>query len=355
MLHTACYRKYSLLSLMAPIALLLNLPANASAQALPQNVPITAEKATSSPLISMELKQTRLRQALESLFSNARAQFSLAEDVPDTPVTLSLRDQPLDSALRILLQQGSNTRQRLTYSREAGVYQIKAIPVSAEPLQLEMIRLMLIRPSDVQERLKTAFPEVEFVAAGPSPNLLVRAPADQIAALRQMVALLDEAPHTVVLKAEVVLVSSEGTSTARKASTGFTKGGVSASSRSALLATTLQTTSGQEATSEDRILGSPAQSAKLHWNATPTLLGDGGYELHTSWEVSLSLSAGSMGKAIGNNTGLVRLEKRLSNVSRIRPGETVVVGGVILSQYGLKGEILFFVTLTDVPQAPGKP
>jgi hypothetical protein len=350
MLNALSSRK-NFLARISPLALLLAMPLSASAQQPQANPPSTKTNA-STPLVSMELKGAPLRNAVETLFENAKAQYTIEDGIPDTPIRLNIRDQPLDTALNLLLQQGKGDTWRLTYTKEAGVYHVKMLPVykngfgglgSGAPASWEQIQLTNIRPQEAQDRLKMYFPDLVMLTTGSgSPSLLVQGDRERVSALRLATNLMDVAPRNVVLKVEIVQVSSSGTLAAAG-----TRPPKTDPSRSALLATVLRTTSGQETTGEDKVMGTPAQSARLQLTATPTMLGDGSYELNTRWVVSLPLSTGKAG-ANGKGEGLVRLEKTLSNVSRIRSGGTTVIGGVVLSQYGLKGEILFFVTLTEV-------
>lgn len=333
-----------LLILAMPVAVLSFLPLCAKAQE-PKPTPAPPAKAAPTPVFSLDLRSTRLRQALETLFNNAQAQYTLAEDLPDTPVTLVVRDQPLDAALRLLLQQAGGT-QRVTYVKEAGVYRIQTKPADTVPnssMNWEPLPLINVRPQDIEQRLQSAFPQNTILAVENSSSLLIHATTEELIDIRSMVRHLDIAPHNVLLKVEVVQVYSDGALKAAQGKSSKTATGP----RSVLLSTVLRMTSGQEATGEDKLQGTPAQAARLQLTATPTRLGDSTYELKTRWQVSLPLSAAKTGSN-GKEQTLIRLEKMLTNTTHLRPGDTNVVGGVILSQYDLKGEILFFVTLTEV-------
>ncbi len=317
----------------------------------------TQTRPASPVRVSLTLNETSLLQALKSLFAAANAQYNVnVGDLPNKPITLTIRDQPLDNALRLLLQQGNVEGRRLTYTIESGVYRIKNVaPVytggggfggglggggfggfATGSVRTERIVLLNVRPSDVMSRLQTAFPNSLLILPGTdASSLLVRGYEQQNQEVREMVSLLDTAPKTVVLKAEVVMVTDGGAKAGGKA-------------RSALLSTNLKTLSGQETTGDEKIMGTPTQSAKLQLNATPFLLGDSTFQVDTRWDVSLPLPTGKTNASGGKGAGLVRLEKRLTTTTRLKNGETALVGGVVLSQYGLKGEVLFFVTLNVV-------
>jgi hypothetical protein len=242
----------------------------------------------------------------------------------------------METALRLLLSQGSTPTRRLTWTREGGVYHVRVVKVGAEsgaPNQWLKVVLQNTRVRDLLPRLRESLPDATNLIAHDADNaILIEAPADKMSAAREIVAMLDVAPRNVVLKAEVVMVANGGADAAT------VKPGAN---RNVLLATVLRTVSGQTTDGEDKITGAPSQSARLGLTATATRLGDGNYEVQTRWDVSLPLTVARSGT--------------LSNTSRFRPGDTNIVGGIVLSQYGLKGQILFFVTLTEVTDTPPKP
>jgi hypothetical protein len=370
MMNASPTRKYcaALLPLAALLALCVSAPL-AHAQTAPPTSPSTG--APPAPkLFTLDIRAARLRDALEVLFEQGKIQFSIEEDIPDKTVTLRVKDQPIDDVLPLMLKQASTPEKRLTYTIERGVYNVRVAPSSRVPLQWIKIVLKNTRPSVIMPRVRESFPDASSIISHDADSaLLIEAPGDKMRAVEEIVKMLDVAPRNVILKAEVVMVTDGSTDAAAKPR----------ADRNVLLATVLRTASGQETDGEDKITGTPSQTARLGLVATATRLGDGNYEVQTRWDVSLPLMTASasapvarlqsyastakpgasrQNKASGTATrteSLVRLEKRLSNTSRFRSGDTNVVGGIVLSQYGLKGQILFFVTLTEVQDTPSKP
>ncbi|MES2460081.1 MAG: hypothetical protein V4671_05815 [Armatimonadota bacterium] len=86
--------------------------------------------------VTLNLQNAPLREALEKLFAQTKSDFSLDGSVQGY-VSLKVTDQPLESALRLLLNRSSVP---LTYTKESGVYFIKprrtrqASEVSEPPL-----------------------------------------------------------------------------------------------------------------------------------------------------------------------------------------------------------------------------
>lgn len=80
--------------------------------------PSTAASASVPSHVTLELRDAPIRQALEQLFHQAKVDYSLDNAVAGF-VTLSLTDQPFDSALRLILRA---SRAPLTYRIEGGVY-----------------------------------------------------------------------------------------------------------------------------------------------------------------------------------------------------------------------------------------
>ena len=71
--------------------------------------------------VSLDLRNTPIREALEKLFRQTKSDFSMDNAVQGY-VTLKITDQPLETALRMLLR---SAPMPLTYSKDAGVYIVK--------------------------------------------------------------------------------------------------------------------------------------------------------------------------------------------------------------------------------------
>jgi hypothetical protein len=71
--------------------------------------------------VSLDLQNAPIREALEKLFRQTKSDFSLDGSVQGY-VTLKVTDQPLESALRLIIARATVP---LTYTKESGVYFIK--------------------------------------------------------------------------------------------------------------------------------------------------------------------------------------------------------------------------------------
>jgi type II secretory pathway component HofQ len=75
--------------------------------------------------LSLELRQTPLRQAVAALFSGSTGQYVVDPDVPDVPVTLDVREVTVPAGLRLILRQAVTAAPGLTSSRDGEIYLIK--------------------------------------------------------------------------------------------------------------------------------------------------------------------------------------------------------------------------------------
>ncbi len=86
-------------------------------------------RAVDPPKITLELRDAPLREALQQLFDSAGLQYQIDNEVRGF-TTLKIREQPLESALKLLLRSGT---QPLTYKIENGVYQVSVRRVQITP------------------------------------------------------------------------------------------------------------------------------------------------------------------------------------------------------------------------------
>ena len=150
-------------------------------------------------------------------------------------------------------------------------------------------------------------------------SLLVRGTPEGMEELRGLIRLLDVRLDPVVLRAEIA--------------------GPGANGKPLALASLIHTLAGKEAVVEEKTVGgAAAQASRLQIRVQPLPQGDGSFLVENSWDLSLPLTGGPKGATT------VRLEKRLSTTTRIRPGETVVVGEVNADQWGGKGKLVLRLT-----------
>ena len=112
-------KKYTASYLVVALGLIAGtLPAAARAQVVPAT---TAEADKPLPPVTLDLQDAPLKQALTQLFQNAKAQ-SMLDPAIGGFVTLNIRDQPFENALKLLLRSANPP---LTYTKENGVYIVK--------------------------------------------------------------------------------------------------------------------------------------------------------------------------------------------------------------------------------------
>ncbi|HEV8454983.1 MAG TPA: hypothetical protein VGQ24_08840, partial [Gemmatimonadales bacterium] len=91
--------------------------------------------AGAGPRISLTLRDTPLRTALELLFQQSGLQHAVESAVPNLPVTVNLRDTAFASALRVITRLAG-----VTYRKEGDVYLISLRqPPAVEPTTAEAL------------------------------------------------------------------------------------------------------------------------------------------------------------------------------------------------------------------------
>jgi type II secretory pathway component HofQ len=84
-----------------------------------------AKAADEEKRVSLTLKDTRLRDAVEMLFKGTDFQYTIDPNVPNVPITLSIRDTPILQALRLVVKQAALGAPGLISTRENGIIVIK--------------------------------------------------------------------------------------------------------------------------------------------------------------------------------------------------------------------------------------
>src|SRR5947209_11190855 len=118
------YRK----ALAAVVVPLLLTPAAvpAPARAAPANAPVAA--GTAPPPVTLSLRDVPLRTALQTLFEGSGLQHAVEPAVPNYPITLDVRDVPFSTALRTLLRLAPG----VTYRKEGDIYIVGMRPAQVE-------------------------------------------------------------------------------------------------------------------------------------------------------------------------------------------------------------------------------
>lgn len=299
--------------------MLLGCPSAAGAQDL--------RSAAAPPLLTLQFSDTSVAQALRLLFNNAHVSFLLPPDLPDTKITLDVKDQPFMNALKLILQAGSTDQVRLTYTVEEDVVHIFARRMGLQPAPDEppirgKIRLAHIDPAVAAAAVRPLL-TADSGSIGVSPNdnsLLFQGSRRTFVAIADTLHSIDVAPDTIVVVADV-----------------FQQGGHGAKKR--LLSTTIRTLQNQEATTEETTGGVPAgQAARLHIRLRSRKTAADTIFVESGWDVSLPLAT------TGPRPSKVRLEKRLTTSTELKSGKPVVVGEVSGAQWGGSGHIYLELT-----------
>src|SRR5678809_546163 len=72
--------------------------------------------------VTLDLRETPLKDAVPLLFRGSGEQYTIASNVPNVPITLNIRDVSLPSALRLMVRQAASAVPGLVATREGGVY-----------------------------------------------------------------------------------------------------------------------------------------------------------------------------------------------------------------------------------------
>jgi hypothetical protein len=128
------------------------LPARAE-EPLPVSPPAERKK------ITITAKDAPFRMVIEQFFVGSSEFYTIGADVPDVPVTLSLRDVSLPSALRVVVRLASAQVPGLTLSHDGEVYNIRIkrpVPDEGPPADVVGVDLLW-------EKIKLRFQEVSAV------------------------------------------------------------------------------------------------------------------------------------------------------------------------------------------------
>ena len=167
-------------------------------------------------------------------------------------------------------------------------------------------------------------PGIDNILAIGNSTLLVQGDPNDTEELRELIRQVDVPIPSVECRVEVVSVSAGKTN------------------RNTLLAAIESGKCGTEIKAISKFTGTPAQTSKVDVTVTATPLGGNFFEVETRWEASIPLPGAQKGQ-------LVRLDKTFSNTRRVKGGDTVMFGGVVIKeeQGAARGgqEVLFFLTL----------
>jgi hypothetical protein len=110
-----------------------------------QSPALAQAAAGKEPRISLALRDTPLRAALELLFRQTGRQFAVEAAAPNVPVTLNLRDATLSRALRVITRLAG-----VTYRKEGDVYVVGLrVPSPVEPVTTEVTPPQAQLPTEI--------------------------------------------------------------------------------------------------------------------------------------------------------------------------------------------------------------
>lgn len=227
---------------------------------------------------------------------------------------------PFEQALRILVRLAD-----VTYARERGVYVIRPRAlmgggpppgaVGENPITVEKVPVQYLRSSVVAAQIAPL--PGGLVALEPLPRenaLIARGTIDGINELKQLLRLVDVPAKPLRL------------------TVGIRAPGVGRQPLS--IRSTAHSFVGDELMTEERgSVGGHATHIKVR--VRTHIQGTGELEVATDWDVSVPVAGGTRGP--------VRLVKRLTATTRLRPGKETPVAMVDLSSWGGKGTLLLWI------------
>ena len=326
--------------------------------------------------ISIEFRDTPIRAALESFFKSAGIQNYVIDNGVSGTLTIVATELPCEEILQLMLRAASKP---LTYTNENGVWIIKPLsqaknllptpsettdrPVSkwmtipvryrtvselapllggiatmGKPLpELKMMPNPNFSPDPYSQQARSDMrsrpmipvrsllpPGINNVIAVGNGSLLVKGDPEDIEQLKELIKQLDVPVPSVECRIEVVSVSA------------------GKKNRNMLLQAMETGKCGTQIKAVSKTVGTAAQSSRLDVTIKAMPLGGNEFEVETRWEASVPILGAQKGQ-------LVRLEKTFSNTRRVKAGDTMMFGGVVLKEeQGVSAsgqEVLFFLTL----------
>jgi hypothetical protein len=308
---------------------------------IPSNLDVLQRK------VSVDLNNVPLREALDAVLRGAKVQYALPVTVPDVRVTLQLSDRPLIYALEQVLKaaRGKSPALRIQIEQDSDQPVVRVMEDEDGGENAEaIVPIAFARASDLlRELMSLGIPLFGANALDDANAIRLVGKQADLQRARDMIRLLDIRPKQIALKIEVVHVDA-----------------TEKPGRSTLLALSATTPNNKPTSTTEKIGGvvpppasgkstsatSPAASSTKADNSlrvtasfTPHVFGDGSIGLQSKVDLSIPLATARKGETL-------RLEKVLDVYKRVKPGATTAIGGTTLSQYGLKGQVLIFVTAT---------
>jgi hypothetical protein len=342
--------------------------------------PARSASAASAPnaTVTLDLKQTPLHQAIALLFDQLKLQYTVAPDVYNPPITMKVQDMPFSAALRALLRLASTRDVPITYRKEGDLYQIENRPPEpptgpalglggggpggfgggglggagigggfvgpqgglgggpvaqggfsggiggfggtggiVPPLAAVKLPVNYLRPSDAADFLNRQQPLQGILSIQTLAHenaLVVRGEPDSIQELKHLLSLADVPSRPLTLTAGI---SGPGLNGAPIA-----------------IRSTARSLIGDDVRIDEEA-ATGGQPAHMRVTLRTQLLVDGNLQVFSDWDVSVPIAGGAKGP--------IRLVKRLTTTTLMRPGQQVPVAEVDLSGWGGKGVLRLWV------------
>jgi hypothetical protein len=88
-------------------------------------LPAPAQAQDMEKKITVNFRDTPLRDAINIIFTGSGLQFSVDPNVPNVPINLNIRDVGLQAALRMIIRQAAVAVPGLTFNRDADVFVVR--------------------------------------------------------------------------------------------------------------------------------------------------------------------------------------------------------------------------------------
>src|SRR5579862_1875396 len=112
-------------------------PLPAHAQAPPDAGAAAGTGVGADKKVTLNLKDTPLRTAIDLLFAGSGLQYAVEPNVPNVPITLMIRDVTLQQALRLLVRLAAVQVPGLTSQRDGDIFIVRIRPQTTEPTKTE--------------------------------------------------------------------------------------------------------------------------------------------------------------------------------------------------------------------------
>ncbi len=134
--------------------------------------PVCAQEGGNRPAeavkpISVNFRDTPLRNAVELIFQGSGVDYTVEPNVPSVPITISLKDRPLEFVLRTVVRQAAAAVPGLTFSRDGNFYSIRiraATPPAAPPVEPEPAEDIAAQQAPQWEKISLQYVHPALVA-----------------------------------------------------------------------------------------------------------------------------------------------------------------------------------------------